>query len=165
MTRRIFLAAGFVVSALLTQTASAGIYSDDLTRCVVKSASPADQELLVQWMFAALSLNPAVKPLTSITAQQRDDYNKRGADLFVRLVAVDCASAATDALKNEGAPALIQSFQMLGQVAGRSLMSNPEVSKGMQGLNKYLKDDQRLKALSKATGMPDATAPDEPPAK
>jgi hypothetical protein len=154
-----------MLSALLCRPAVAGIFSDDLTRCVVKSASPADQELLVQWMFAALSLNPAVKPLTSITPEQRDDYNKKGADLFVRLVAVDCMKQATDALKNGGGASLVQSFQMLGQVAGRSLMNNPEVAQGMQGLNKYLKDDERLKALGKAAGVPEAAAPAAAPAK
>ena len=40
-------------------------------------------------------------------------------------------------------------FNMLGQVAGRELFSNPEVAKGMADLEQYM-DQDKLKAVMSA---------------
>jgi len=142
------------VMLLLTQPAFAGLYTDDLTRCVVKSSSTADQQLLVQWMFAELSLNPAVKPLSSIAPEQRDSLEVQGASLFVRLVADNCRNEAISALKNEGPIAFGQSFQTLGQVAARGLMTDPAVTEGMKSFGKHMSGDPRLSAMLKEAGVP-----------
>jgi len=165
MTAKMIRVYGLVALALIGRQAAAGVYTDDLSKCIVKSASTSDQELLVQWMFSMLSLNPAVTPLSTVTSAQRDDYNKKMADLTVRLVAVSCAKEATDAIKYEGGLALQQSFQVLGQVAARSLMSGPGVATGMQSLGKYFAADDRLKVLMKNAGLPEEPTPAAPPAK
>jgi hypothetical protein len=152
MATRRLAAAGGVAAALLllSHPASAGVYTDDLSRCLVKSSSQADKELLVQWIFSAISLHPAVKPYATITADQRDDLDRKLAVVIQRLVLTDCRSQTLDAIKYEGDATLGASFQVLGQVAARSLFSDPNVAHGLNGLEKYF-DEKKLDELTKGT--------------
>lgn len=145
------------------QGAYAGVYTDDLSKCLVKNSTNDDKVTLVQWMFSAISLHPAVRPFSSFTPAQRDHLNEQTADLFSRLLTVDCRKQAIDALKYEGSAALGSSFQVLGQVAARSLMTDPDVAKAMGGVGSYFEKDQNLKALLKdaAISEPNTAAPDK----
>ena len=133
--------------------AHAGVYTDDLSKCLVKSTSTNDRVVLVRWMFATLSLHPAVRSFVSVPDQQRDDATKAAAGLFTRLLTADCRKESVNALKYEGATAIGASFQVLGQVASRDLMTDPNVSKGMQQLGADIDNDQKLKDLLKDAGI------------
>ena len=139
--------------ALCSVGAKAGVYTDDLSKCLVKSTSTNDRVQLVRWMFAMLSLHPAVKSFVSVPDQQRDAATKAAAGLFTRLLTADCRKEAVNALKYEGAAAIGASFQVLGQVASRDLMTDPNVSKGMQQLGADIDSDQKLKDLLKDAGV------------
>lgn len=143
--------------ALTAPAASAGIYTDDLSRCLVSSSSDADKTTLVRWMFALITLNPAVQSLSSVTDAQRQAFDKQGAELMQRLVLTDCHSQTVAAVKYEGAGAFQASFQVLGQVAAGGLMSHPAVQAGMQGLTKYI-DEDKWKAVAKEAGVSDPNA-------
>jgi hypothetical protein len=154
MKRAIIGAAVFLAVSLQGFPASAGIYTDDLSKCLVKSSTVADQTVLVQWIFATLSLNPAVKPLSSITAEQRDDLARKTSGIMQRLILSDCHTEAVAAFKYEGpAVALGASFQLLGQVAVRGLMSDPLVVAGMQQLDKF-SDKSKWVEIYKEAGVP-----------
>jgi hypothetical protein len=58
--------------------AHAGPYGDDLSKCLVKATSSDDQIVFTQWMFAAMSLHPAVSGLVSITDEQRSSQQEGG---------------------------------------------------------------------------------------
>src|SRR5690348_9773307 len=94
--------------------AQAGVYTDDLSKCLVKSSNRADRSVLVQWIFSGLSLHPAVQPFVSITEEQRDAFNEKAAALLSRLLVDDCRKEAIVALKYEGTAAFDASFQVLG---------------------------------------------------
>lgn len=126
--------------------ATAGPYSDDLTKCLVGTTTPQDRVALVQWMVSAALLHPAVKPFASVSAEQLDLANKRTADLFLKVLTESCRQESVAVLKYEGLPALQSSFQILGQIAGQELFSSPEVTAGMAGMKKYF-DDERLRSL------------------
>jgi hypothetical protein len=69
-------------------------------------------------------------------------------------------------LKYEGSAALDASFQVLGQVVSRDLMTEPHVAKGLlSGLPAYLANDEKLKFLLDAAGIPEPKPPTETPAK
>jgi hypothetical protein len=131
----------------------AGVYSDDLTKCLVQSSNSADHTVLVRWMFSALSLHPAVQPMSSVTSQQRDEANKQVEALFSRLLTHDCQTQAVNALKYEGTSAVGVSFRVLGQVAARDLMSDPNVEKGIGGLGVLFAADEKFRALLKEAGV------------
>ena len=128
--------------------AHAGVYTDELSKCLVKSATPADQSTLVVWIYGAMSLHPDVKPYSNMTDAQHEAVLKGGAMLVERLLTVDCKTETVTALKYEGGSAIETSFGVLGQVAMRSLMTDPNVAKAID-VTKYL-DKSKFENLDKS---------------
>ena len=138
----------FAAAALLlaSTAAQAGPYTDDLSKCLVRSSSEQQKAVLVEWVFAIAALHPSVKPLSSVSDAKRNDLNKSVADLFTTLLTDTCRQETQDAVKYEGPPAIQTSFALLGQVAMADLFSNPDVSKGMAAFAQYL-DKSKFDAL------------------
>lgn len=154
--RRSFAALALLVTCLAAApTAQAGVYTDDLSKCLVKAADPDDQKDLIIWVFAAMSSHPAVKPYSNIAGPQQDAFNKQAGALMQRLLTVDCRTEAVASLKYEGAQAIPAAFNVLGQVAMRGLMTDPSVAKGIASIASGI-DNEKLEALSKEAGMPGA---------
>jgi hypothetical protein len=126
----------------------AGIYTDDLSRCLVENTSKEDRLALVRWLFTAATAHPAVADVAKVTPEQLDQANKTIGDLFMRLVTDSCVGQAKKAVEYEGPATFAISFQVLGQVAGAELFNSPEVSAAMAGLDKYT-DKSKLEALGK----------------
>jgi hypothetical protein len=140
--------AGIVFSLTLAtaESAPAGPYVDEMSRCLVRSTSEADRNFLVKWMFAAAAVHPAVRSIASISDAQRDELNKSAAKLLERLITESCKSEMHNALTYEGAGALQASFQVLGQVAARGLFSDPAVARGMADVDGYM-DKPKIERL------------------
>jgi len=117
---------------------NAGPFTDKLSICLVKSTSAADKELLIQWVFAAISAHPNVSALSNVSVGKGDALNKSTADLFVKLLTVKCKSETKQALKYEGKNAFQASFKVLGEVAMSGLMRHPNVGKYLSGLEKNM---------------------------
>jgi hypothetical protein len=124
----------------------AGPFADDMAKCLVRSATPADKTTLVQWMFAFMTLHPDVKQFASTTVEQRTALNKSMADLMVVLLSERCFKESSEALKNEGMGVIRSSFELLGKVAAQELFSNPAVAEGLSDFGKGV-DSERLKPL------------------
>ncbi len=147
------VAVGAMASLLVaTSPARAGVYTDDLSKCLVKSTSAGDQKALVFWIFMAMARHPDVKAYANITEPRRDEGDKTVAGIFQRLLTADCRPEAVAALKYEGTGALEPAFSVLGQVAMRGLMSEPGVEKGMTGVGAYV-DETKFEALFKDAGL------------
>jgi len=134
------------LSVMLIQPVYAGEYVDKMSRCLVDSTSKQDKTQLVRWMFAAISLNPDVKPLVKMTDKDRDRYNKIFADLIMRLLSDSCKTETQAAIQHEGRVAIPSSFRVLGAVAAKGLMSNGSVQTYMSGIQKYI-DVEKLKKV------------------
>ncbi len=122
---------------LSSLNANAGVYSDDLTRCLIEASTPEETIDFVKWMFGSMSLHPAVKSMSSVTKEQLETSNKIMAELIIKFLTEDCKEQAFKAWKYEGETALLSSFRVFGQVAAKELFSNPAVSAGMEGMEKY----------------------------
>lgn len=143
---RIAAAAALVLSAAAMNTAYAGIYTDDLSKCLVRSTTDQQKSILVEWVFAIAALHPVVKPLSMVSETQRDSLNKSVANLFTVLLTDSCRKETQDAVKYEGSGAIQSSFSVLGQVAMTNLFSDPGVAAGMGGFTKYL-DQAKFKSV------------------
>jgi hypothetical protein len=128
--------------------AHAGIYADDLSRCLIENSSKEDRLALVRWLFTAATAHPAVADVAKVSPEQLDQANKTTADLFMRLLTDSCVAQAKKAVEYEGPATFAVSFQVLGQVAGAELFGSPEVNAAMAGLEKYT-DKTKLEALAK----------------
>lgn len=135
-----------LVGALLSGTASAGVYTDDLSKCLVESTSPDDRTELVKWMFVAASAHPAIGSLANVTPEGIASANKAIGSLFMRLLTESCKDQTQKALRYEGPATIQMSFAVLGQVAGTELFSNPLVVNAMSGIEQHL-DASKLQGL------------------
>lgn len=145
--------------ALAPAAGHAGVYTDDLTKCVVAATSEADQVQLMRWMFSALSTNPALSDMVTVKPAQIDDLSKSAAALMQRLLLKDCRTEVVTAIKYEGPAALGTAFNTLGNVAGRNLMTNPATMAAMMKLQQY-SDSSAFDQLGREAGIP--MAPPKP---
>src|SRR3954467_15964403 len=122
---------------LLSSSVQAGVFTADLARCMVEKSSDADKTLLARWMFAAMSKDPALINMANIKQQDRDKLNKGTADLFARLMLMDCRPQAVAALKNEGSDAFGEAGRVLGQSAAQKLLSSSEGQAELGKLGDY----------------------------
>jgi len=136
-------------SALLTLSlpAYAGMYADDLSRCLVEKTTAADKNALVRWVIATTTLHPAVQSIANVSVAERTRANRETALLFERLLTESCIAQTRQAAKYEGAAALQTGFQTLGQVAMAELFANPDVAKGLGELDKLIDAKKLQQAL------------------
>ena len=125
----------------------AGVFTDDLSRCLVEKTSAEDKTALVQWIFVAMAQHPSVASMTKITPAQVEQHNKQAGELFMRLLTETCVDTSKKAIKYEGAVAIQSAFQVLGQAAAGELFVHPDVTKVMSGLEEFL-DSKKLEALA-----------------
>lgn len=147
------LALGLCASA---SGANAGVYTDDLSRCLVKSASADDQKAFILWMYGAMSRHPAVRSYANFSEPQLDATMKQAAQLMQRLLTVDCRKETIEAIKYEGGGAMETAFGALGQAAMRQLISAPEVAKGLEQLGEYIDKAEFEKLGVEAGATPSA---------
>ncbi|MDO6462389.1 hypothetical protein Q4485_16890 [Granulosicoccaceae sp. 1_MG-2023] len=138
MSKKILLAVFLCVSNF----SYAGVYSDDLSRCLVASSTPEDRATLAKWMFTSMARHPAVVSMSSVTDQQRDSTNKAVADMFVSLIADSCVTQTKDALRYEGELAMSQAFELLGKVAATELFAHPDVAQALTSLEQHIDIDK-----------------------
>lgn len=146
MIRALSLAA--LVAASLP--AHAGLYADDLSRCLVEKTTAADKNALVRWVVSTTTLHPAVQSLAKVSPAERDRANRDTARLFERLMTASCVAQTRQAVKYEGAAALQAGFQTLGQVAMAELFADPTVAKGLGELDKLIDAKKLQQALAAA---------------
>ncbi len=130
-------------------SARADTYAVELGKCMVGASTADERNALVRWMFATASGYPAVRDIAAVSPAKIDDANKAMGRLVTRLVAESCHDSAELALKVEGPVAFQTAFQMLGQVAGRDLFTDPSVQANMQAMQQYI-DKDKLKAAFSA---------------
>jgi len=148
MKRLLPLFACITLAFVFVAPAVAGPYTDDLSKCLVRSTTPEEKSLLVQWMFANMALHPDVKYLARVTPAERDRLNQKVAALFESLLTRTCVAEARDAVKNEGPSTFEASFTVLGSVAGRDLSAHPQVQAGFAEFAKAINGPKIEKALA-----------------
>lgn len=141
------------VAAAMPSPAFAGIFADDLGRCVVNSTTEGDRALLVRWMFLTAAANPAFDDLTSISEAERREGYRAAAAVYDRLLLRACRRESVAALRGEGSAGIEAGFQALGQVAGREMMASRESVTALRDLSTYM-DGPGLEALGREAGVP-----------
>lgn len=138
MKRIAGVAAAAIILSGLGGPARAGIYADELSRCVVESATEADRENLVLWIFSAIAANPRVRPYLNITEAQSDEMSASAAKLIQRLMTEACPEQTVDAAQYEGEDGISEAFGMLGEEAMVGLLADPAVEARVAGMERHL---------------------------
>ena len=142
-----------LASLAISGQAHAGVFADDLSRCLVNKSSDADQQVFMRWMFSAFTLDPALSHMSTITPAQRDQYTKDAGAVFSRLLLVDCRKETIAALKNEPGDAIGPAFNTLGQTTASHLFQSPEAVAQLKRLGDSF-DKDGLKKLATEAGVP-----------
>jgi hypothetical protein len=150
--RRAAAAAAALIVAASSAPAQAGIYADDLAKCLVRSTSASDQQALVFWIYSAMSSHPQVRPFSKLTEADQLKTSKSAAELMQRLITADCRRETVEAFRYEGTGTMEAAFGVLGQVAVRNLMNEPAVGETLEGMAAYL-DKDALQALGQEGGI------------
>lgn len=140
-------AAGTISSA----PARAGLYQDDLSRCLVAAATPTDRTLLLRWVFASMAVNPKINDMAHISDTQAKALSVETAGIMQRFMLTDCRKQTIEAIRYEGAGAIQQAFSMLGQIAMSDLTREEATSVYMADLGNHL-DKEKWEALGKEAG-------------
>lgn len=142
--------AALVALTLVTSLgAHAGVYGDDMARCLVDKSTQEDKLAFVQWMFTAMALHPAVSEIAPVPDSARTQANKKVGKLMVELMSERCLNATKKAIKYEGQVAIQSSFQVFGQIAAQELFAHPNVAAGLSQLENFVDGD----ALNEKLGI------------
>jgi len=147
-----FIAITGALLCAVSSGAEAGVFTDDLTRCMVSKASAADKGAFLAWMFSAVSADPRLQKYTTLDRAKRDQIAANAAGVFQRLLLTDCRKETVAALKAEGQEALSQSFGGLGRAATEQMFQSPEARAELESLGKNF-DESKLKALNAEAGI------------
>lgn len=140
--------------------AQAGVFSDDLARCLVTKSTEADNAAFMAWMFSVVSADPRLAKLTTLDRAKRDKMGAEASATMQRLLLVDCRKEAVAAMKTEGVAAVTQSFNLLGQSATQQLFRSPEAQAELEALGKTF-DETKLEALMDEAGVARPSAGDK----
>jgi hypothetical protein len=143
---------GFV--SMLSSPANAGLYTDDLSRCLVSAASPKDKLDLIQWIYAAIGANTSLQSKDKYPPEQIKKIDDDMAQLFESLVLDRCRKQGIDAIRYEGTSALENSFRILGEIAMKELMKDPAVNKAVGAFAENIDEKQFSKFLEEAGAKP-----------
>jgi hypothetical protein len=108
--------------------------------------------MLARWIFSAMSANPKLSDMVSISDSQRDSLNRQFAQLSQRLLLKDCRKETIDALKFEGDSIFEKSFAVLGEAATQEIMNDPAAQGAVAKFTTYF-DKQALLDLEKEAGV------------
>lgn len=147
--RKVILVSALALLAL-SSNARAGVYGDELGKCLVESSTGRDKVALAKWVFVAISAHSEVKALSAVTDADREAATRAFADIVTRLLTVDCREKTKKAFRYEGAQAFQTSFALLGQVAMQYLFEDANVANSLSEFEKHM-DSEKIKQLATAT--------------
>lgn len=128
------LAIIIALTSLAADEAVAETFTEELARCLVRSTTESDRNAFVRWMFAAISVHPAVASFADLSADEIMEVNLAMAGLFEKLLTESCKTEAAEAFRVEGQDALEGSFNVLGQIAGQEMFAHPAVTAATAGM-------------------------------
>lgn len=117
-----------------------------MSKCLVLATSSKDNSLLGRWLVRVYGEHGDSKDLTNLSDYKKEKIDKDVARLFTRLLSEDCKVETKKALKFEGDMVMFNAFRTLGEVAGKELLEDNNVSKAINKFTEYV-DYGKLKYL------------------
>lgn len=144
---RVFFLAVAAVAAL-TGPAAAGVYGDDLGRCLV-SKTPEDQQMIfLAFTAVAMAQHPSVQPYTQASTAHLEELQGKAAKVLEVAMTETCRSESLAAFRFEGPIAVSTALQTFGMAAMRNLTLHPAVAEAFEGTSGKI-DTSKFDALVK----------------
>ncbi|MGN6525421.1 MAG: hypothetical protein ACTHL8_03465 [Burkholderiaceae bacterium] len=132
--RPLLLAAGI---AGIVAPAFADPAGDALGACLVDKSTGRDRKDLARWMFVAMTAHSEIQDLSAVTPQMREDVTRKAAQVFTRLLTVDCLDEARRTASLNGGAGMQGAGGKLGEVAMRELVTDAQVTRAIADIAKY----------------------------
>lgn len=126
----------------------AGVPTNPLGQCMVAKTTGEDRIAVARWMLAALVSAPKVADLSNVDTARKTAADKGMADVFTRLVTVDCADLARPLLLARDKGAFETAGGTLGEIAVKELLTDPKATAALTDYVKLL-DWSRFEAFLK----------------
>jgi hypothetical protein len=146
-TAHLLLVLAALVLGCLPSQVLAGRDTDALAACLADNSTGKERKALARWVFLGMSAHPEMRSLSLATDNDRSAAQREMSDLVTRLVTIQCAQQVKAAVKSDGTDGMVQSFKVLGELAMRELMTDPDVAAAMKGYVQYLDREKFEKAL------------------
>ncbi len=104
----------------------------------MKSTTPTDKTVVLQWTFVALGNHPDLKAFSNVTATQKEALDKNLATVLQRILVEQCSAQTKAVIQTEGLQAVGDSFQELGSITGEEILKTPEIKQQLNGVLKYV---------------------------
>lgn len=141
------LLAGTVPALALAQAQTADTAARTLGACLVEKSTGGDRIAMMRWMATAILAAPQLTDLASVTAAAREKADRGAAEVWTRLLTVDCFSQAQAVTKDNPAIGFRVAGESLGRVAMQELMTSPQTQQSMNGFAQYV-DKEAMKKLT-----------------
>lgn len=136
--RTIWTALLLASSLSAAQLSFASTSQDQLSDCLIKSATASDKSVVLQWTFVALAHHPDLKVYSTVTELQKTQLDQNLAAMLQRILVEQCSTQTKAVIQADGLEAVGESFQQLGRITGEEILKNPEVKSQLKGVLKYI---------------------------
>jgi hypothetical protein len=136
----------FLFCFLMPGISNAGIFTDDLSRCLVIKTTDDEKIRMVRWFIAALGQHTEIRDIVSINTDAIEQVNREMGNTVNVLFFERCSTEANTAIKNEGEQSIVDAFKVIGGVAARTAMQNDAVNEAVESYIPYV-DMEKLEEM------------------
>lgn len=116
--------------------------------CFVDSLNGKERKELAKWMYFGMSKHSTIKRYSRVSQTDFDNMNKYIGALITRLMTEDCPSISKLAMEGNGTEILGYAFGVVGEVAMKELMNEPNVEKSLSAFDQYLDEEKFNQAFN-----------------
>jgi hypothetical protein len=116
------------------------IKAEALRQCLVNKTTGEDRVAVATWLLLATASSPQLAGAATVEPGRKEQADRVMAQLFTRLLTVDCLNFSRAMLASKGQDAFEVASGTLGQIAMNELMSNPQARAAMGDYLRYLNE-------------------------
>ncbi|MDT0509039.1 hypothetical protein [Novosphingobium sp. MMS21-SN21R] len=109
-----------------------------LSQCLSMKSTGSDRIVFAGWFVSSMASAPQLKGLADVSPERRDELDRGLAQIFTRLITVDCKVVARPLLKPGNLQAFSSAFEVFGRLAVQELAGDPETDRAMGAFAKYI---------------------------
>ena len=109
-----------------------------LQECIKQSTSGRDRIIAARWLMAGMGSAPQLRDLASIEPETKRGIDRQLAQLFTRLMTVDCLNEARPVFQSNDPAAMRAAGGTLGEIAMQEIVAHPETLRAVEGYAEFL---------------------------
>ena len=136
-----FAAALLTASPVLAADTVETVLANSLGQCFVLKTNGEDRLAAARWIAVIIASTDKVKDTVTVSAQAKDQLDRKMAEIFTRLMTVDCVKESKAMAKLRSADGFRRAGEALGRIAMMELLSGPGQAEALGGYLRHLNPD------------------------